>query len=74
MNHHERRQAERAAHRQLASLSSRVPVTVHCRIRNQHIPLGEALALHEPGSGHCFSCGRGGNECQNLAKHASDRR
>lgn len=74
MNHHERRQAVRQAHQQQDSLRARIPVTVHCRIRNQHIPLGEALALHVPGSGHCFSCGRSGDQCKQLSQHTSDRR
>lgn len=73
MNHHERRQQQRQAQRSLAYASFRTPVTVHCRIRNQHIPLNEALALHQPDSSHCFSCGRGGDECQKLSKHAPDR-
>lgn len=74
MNHHQRRQIERNAQRQVASLGSRIPVTVHCRIANQHIPLGEAIAKHQPGSSHCFSCGRSGDECKRLSGQSLDRR
>lgn len=66
MNHQERRQQQRQAQRSLVS-SSRAPVTVHCRIENQHIPLGEALAKHDPNSAHCFSCGQGGDKCRKQA-------
>ncbi len=73
MNHQERRQEQRDARRRLAHLSARTTVTVHCRIVNRHIPIGEALAKHEPGSSHCFSCGHGGDKCQKESGHLVNR-
>lgn len=73
MNHQERRQQQRQAQRTLAYAGSRAPVTVHCRIENRHIPIGEALALHQPGSPHCFSCGHGGDECQKQSAQLPNR-
>ncbi|TXH07818.1 MAG: hypothetical protein E6Q06_01555 [Candidatus Moraniibacteriota bacterium] len=41
--------------------------TIHCRQVNHHIPLGEARGKHDPGSAECFSCGKKGNACQEVA-------
>lgn len=73
MNHQERRQQQRDARQRLVSLSSRAMTTIHCRIENRHIPIGEALALHQPGSPHCFSCGHGGDKCQKEAGQLPNR-